>query len=61
MAGNLWSVTLAEAEREKRVEELLHLKKINDLVKLKRQAELYGVDWSEFLDTAGVEPPSGAP
>lgn len=52
--GNLYAVALVELERGARVEKLLELKKLNDLVKLKRQAELFGVDWEEFKQVAGI-------
>ena len=56
--GNLYSVVIAEYERQQKIEKLLRLKKIKDLIKLKEQAELFGIDWEEFKEVAGIEDPS---
>jgi hypothetical protein len=53
--GNLYAVALAEMDRGAKMEKLLEMKKLNDLVKLKRQAEVFGIDWDAFKEVAGID------
>ena len=53
--GNLYAVALAEMDRGAKMAKLLEMKKLNDLVKLKRQAEVFGIDWDAFKEVAGID------
>ena len=55
VVGNLYAVVLVEIEREQRMKKLIALKRLGDMVKLKKQAEAYGIDWDEFQGISEVE------
>jgi len=48
MMGNLYAVILAERERSQRVAKLVRMKRLLELTKQKRKAEVFGIDADEF-------------
>ena len=63
VVGNLYAVILQQQEMDARWAKLVRIKKLGDLVKLKKQAEAFGIDFEEFQRVTGggvegAEPPS---
>ena len=59
--GNLYSAIRAEEERSQRVKKLVRLKKLLELTKQKKKAEVLGVDLDAFEATVTEPTPATVP
>lgn len=53
VVGNLYAVILQQQEMDARWAKLVRIKQLGDLVKLKKQADAFGIDFEEFQRVTG--------